>query len=43
MQNRNVPIAHTIELEDVFKGKSVIQHNHTGRTETLEINIPGKT
>ena len=24
MQNRNVQIAHSIELEDVFKGKSVI-------------------
>ena len=42
MQNRNVQISHTIELEDVFKGKSVItKYNlQSGRTETLEINIP---
>ena len=42
MQNRNVQIAHAIELEDVFKGKSVItKYNlQSGRTETLEINIP---
>tara|TARA_B100002019_G_C21272445_1_gene603137 strand:- start:4027 stop:4833 length:807 start_codon:yes stop_codon:yes gene_type:complete len=42
MQNKNVQIAHTIELLDVFRGKSVItKYNlHSGRTETLEINIP---
>ena len=41
MQNKNVQIAHTIELLDVFRGKSVItKYNHIlGRTETLEINI----
>ncbi len=42
MKNRNVQIGHTIELEDVFKGKSVITKYtlQSGRTETLEINIP---
>jgi len=42
MQNRNVQIGHTIELLDVFTGKSVITKYtlQSGRTETLEINIP---
>ena len=33
MQNRNVQIAHTIELEDVFKGKSVITKYNPARTQ----------
>jgi len=42
VQNRNVTIAHTIELADVLTGKSVItKYNlQSGRVETLEINIP---
>tara|TARA_Y100001935_G_C17205114_1_gene457129 strand:- start:109 stop:912 length:804 start_codon:yes stop_codon:yes gene_type:complete len=42
MQNKNVQLAHTIGLEDVFRGKSVITKYtlQSGRTETLEINIP---
>ncbi len=42
MQNKNITIAHTIDLLDVFTGKSVItKYNlQSGRTETLNINIP---
>ena len=42
MRNKSITIAHTLTLLEVFEGKTIIANYklHSGRQETLEINIP---